>query len=192
MKALSAVAVLALLLVVPAAHANLTTGSLGFATPLLTTADASPTGDINTSNIFTLQSLVSTGNEAGVFMGLPLQNFGTVSFDTTLGASLHISDTEFGSFRSLGITVISNTPGFLNILLQGLWTPGTFNSHFVGPFPANFRMSFTQSPATIGEISFSGTMGTAFTQVPEPATWLLCLTGLVFVLVGTGLRRLWA
>lgn len=181
-----------LLLGAASAHASAITGSIGFATPLLTTADASPTGDINTSNIFTLQSLVSTGNEAGIFTGLPVQAFGTVTFDTMVTTSLHISSTAFGSFVSQNMTAISETPGFFNLLVAGTWTPGTFNSHLTGgPFPANFRISFTQSPASTGEISFSGTMGTLIPVVPEPSTALLFLTGIGMLLGGAKLRTLW-
>lgn len=182
--------VVVLFIATVAAHASVTTGSIGFATPFLTTADASPTGDINTSNIFTLQNLVSTGNEAGIFTGLPLQSFGTVSFDTTITTSLHISSTEFGTFVSQNMTPISEIPGFFNLLVTGTWTPGTFNSHLTGgPFPANFRISFTQSPASTGEISFSGTMGTSIPTVPEPGTWLLFLTGVGMILAGAKLRN---
>ena len=139
MKLFHVVAVLAVFfLVIPVVHAN-QTGSVGFATPLLTTADASPTGDINTSNIFSLEHLVTTGNESGLFAGLPLQGFGAVSFDTTMGNSLGIADGEFGSFQSSSINTITNTSGFLNLLLAGVWTPGTFNSSLHSSFPASFR-----------------------------------------------------
>ena len=165
-------------------------GSVGFASPILSSADASPTGDINTSNLFNIKNLVTTGNDSGIFNGMPIQSFGSVSFDTHVGTSLHIFDTAFGSFQSQSIMTVTSFAGFLNLLLTGTWTAGTFNPGISGPIPANFRISFTQSPASTGEISFSGTMGVA-SVVPEPSTWLLFLSGIGLVLVGSRLRQLW-
>lgn len=199
MKRSALVAVLSLLLFGPALHASVTNprihvttgGSLGFATPLLTEADALPTGDINTSNRFSLESLISTDNASGFFAGLSPQNFGTVIFDITIGRSLNISSTAFGIFNSAMITVINNTPGFLNVLAEGLFTPGTFETGFKGTAPADFRISFTQNPTAVGEISFSGTMSVV-PVVPEPSTGLLFMTGVGLVLAGTTLKKLFA
>lgn len=171
---------------VPRGSANATSGSIGFATPLLSEANASPTGNINTSHLFTLENLSTTDNASGVFAGLPIQSFGIVSFNTMLGNSLHISDGEFGSFTSRSITTVNNSPGFLNLLLVGTWTPGTFMGGSKGP--ADFRISFTQSPVAVGEISFSGTMSTVAAVLPEPGTWLLFITGAVMILAGAKFR----
>lgn len=182
---------LALLVAAAGAHASATKGSVGFATPLLTTADASPTGNINTSNLFSLEFLVTTGNDSGLFNGIKVQNFGTVSFDTTMATSLHVSDTEFGSFQSAKLQIVTNISGFLNLLFDGTWTPGTFNSGLHGSFPARFRASFTQTPQNTGEISFSGTMSTIVpvSTVPEPPASLLFLSGIGLVVVGSRLRQ---
>lgn len=193
MNKLSILAVVAALVALFAVnvHASAITGSQGFTTPLLAEADASPTGDINTADMFTLENLVTTINSSGIFAGLPPQSFGTVNFDTGLNTSFRISDTEFGKFDSTKIFIVSNTPGFLNILLKGNWTPGAFEAgHGFGTSPATFRMSFTQSPEVTGEISFSGTMNTTAVIVPEPPTWLLMLggIGLGLVLAGAKLR----
>lgn len=189
MKALNLAVLAVFFLVVPAAHANSITGSVGFATPLLSTADASPTGDINTSHLFVLENLITTGNENGIFTGMPIQSFGTVAFNTHVNTSLVISDTAFGSFKSTNIMTVTSFSGFLNLLLAGLWTPGTFNTGVTGPIPADFRISFTQSPASTGEISFSGTMGVQ-SVVPEPSTVWLFLSGMGLLVGGTRLRRL--
>lgn len=170
------------------ANASVTRGSIGFATPLLAEANASPTGDINTSTVFTLESLATTDNASGVFAGLPVQSFGVVVFDTTVPTSLHITDGEFGKFVSSSISVVTNTPGFLNLFLKGTWTPGTFMGSSGGPSPADFRISFTQSPTALGEISFSGTMSTALAVVPEPPSAVLFLTGAGLIVVGAKLR----
>lgn len=178
-----------LLVAAASAHASATSGSIGFATPLLSEANASPTGDINTSTMFTLENLSTTDNASGLFAGLPIQSFGTVTFDTTVTTSLHISDGEFGSFASQNMTPISEIPGFFNLLVTGTWTPGTF-SGLSGSFPADFRISFTQSQPATGEISFSGTMFTQIPTVPEPSTWFLFLTGVGMILAGAKLRSL--
>lgn len=185
-----AVGLLAFALVPPASATM--AGSLGWSTPILTEADASPTGDINTSDLFTLEQLVSTNNTSGIFAGLPIQDFGTIIMDTTVGTGLNVGSAVFGTFNSSKITTVSNVPGFLNLLIDGDWHPGTFNNKLHGSFPAEVRISFTQSPVTTGEISFGGTMATTIAIVPEPGTSLLFLTGIGLVLAGSRLRRLWA
>ena len=72
-----AAATVLLFFVLPTARANVTPsftnpiGSLGIDTPLLTEADAIPTGNIATATTFMLQSLATTHNTSGIFAGLP-------------------------------------------------------------------------------------------------------------------------
>ena len=160
-------------------------GSIGFTTPLLSEANASPTGDINTSTMFTLDDLVSTGNTSGLFSGLPPQAFGNLTFLTTSGTSLKISDAEFGSFASNTISTLISTSGFLNLEAHGTWTGGTFNVGVcTGGCLADMRISFTQTPVATGEISFSATMSTlGSSTVPELPTFALFGTGLLAAII---------
>ena len=167
-------------------------GSIGFNTPLLSEANASPTGNINTSTMFTLEQLVTTTNEQGLFAGLPPQAFGTVTFQTPVGTSLKITDAEFGTFASSSISTLISTSGFLNLEAVGTWKGGTFNLGVcTGGCPADMRISFTQTPSGTGEISFSSTMSTlGTTTVPELPTFALFGTGLMAAIItATKLRR---
>ena len=182
-----------LFLTAASAHANATfSGSIGFATPALVEADASPTGNINTATAFTLQGFSTTENVTGVFSSLPIQDFGTVTFMPGVDTSLDFSDGPFGKFASTKITSLFNNNGFLNLLITGTWTAGTFETGLTGKsFPAAFRASLTQTPPTDGEISFSATMSAANVGVvPEPPTMLLFMSGIGMILLGSRLRNL--
>ena len=177
-----------LLLVVPAAHA--TVSSVGFDLTTPNMASANPTGDINTATIFTLTDLGSTNNTSGFFVGLPPQDFGSVSFAPGIGKSLIIRSPAFGIFVSSTFTTIVNNSGFLNLLVSGMWTEGTFRTPTIVS-PADLRIGLTQTPPTTGQISFSGTMSIMpTTVVPEPSTVWLFFSGIVgVILAGSRLRK---
>ena len=169
----------------PAARASVS--SIAFETPNLTQADAKPSGNINTATTFSLQDLTSTNNTAGVFLGLPIQDFGTVVFKRGNPTSLTISDAVFGTFRSVSSKITQNSPGFLNILDEGEFTPGTFENgvkNCGSGCDAELRISFTQTPPMEGQISFSGTMDITqpITVVPEPSSATLFVSGLAILL----------
>ena len=171
---------LAVLAFAPAASASVS--SVAFQTPNLTQADASPTGNINTAKTFSLQDLQSTST-SGVFAGLPVQDFGTVVFSPSNPASLTISDSAFGTFHSTSFVVEQNSAGFLNLLDEGEWTPGSFErgvKNCATGCDSEIRINFTQTPPMEGQISFSGTMDITqpVTVVPEPPTALLFLSGI--------------
>ena len=182
---------LAVLAFAPAASASVS--SVAFQTPNLTQADASPTGNINTATTFSLQDLESTST-SGVFAGLPVQDFGTVTFSPGLATSLTISDAAFGTFKSNSIKITQNSAGFLNLLDEGEWIPGSFEKgvkNCASGCDSEVRINFTQTPPMKGVISFSGTLD--ITQpiqvVPEPPTALLFLSGFgIAIVVGSKLK----
>lgn len=183
--------VLALLLVLGGNVYGTTIGSIGFDTPLLTQSDAQTTGNINTATTFSLQSLATTNNENGIFAGLAAQNFGTVAFSPGMATSLNFGNAVFGRYQSSSITETLNTSGFLNLLLEGTYTPGSFEKGLSRSSAAELRMSFTQTPPMNGEISFSGTMSVtkAVAPVPEAPIAVLFLSGLGLLGAATKLRR---
>ena len=126
-----------------------------------------------------------TNEERAAMLGLPPQAFGNLTFLTTSGTSLKISDAEFGSFASNTISTLISTSGFLNLEAHGTWTGGAFNLGVcAGGCPADMRISFTQTPVATGEISFSATMSTlGVTTVPELPTFALFGTGLMAALI---------
>lgn len=166
------------------------TGSIGFSTPNLSEANASPTGDINTATMFTLVDFSSTNNTSGIFAHLPIQDFGTVSFTPANGTSLTIMNALFGMFTSDTFTTVTNTNGFLNLIAQGEWASGSFNAGICkSGCDAEMRISLTQTPPMHGQISDSETLSTSFTQVPEIPTALMFLSGIGLLLGGARLRK---
>ena len=161
-------------------------GSIGFDAEFVL-ANGSPTGNITTASMFTLENLNTTLNENGVFASLPLQAFAAITFQPGLGSSLHMSTPLFGDFQATSITKATSMPGFLDLFALGFWTAGT-GEKISGTFPAEVRLEFTQSPAGTGEISSSGTM--AITTVPELPSALLFLTGVGLLMAGTRLHKL--
>jgi len=147
------------------------------------------TGDINTATSFTIGDLITktaVGQSSGVFVGMPLQDFGTTTFSLGTPTSLSFSSTAFGSFSSTSITEAIATPGALAIYVLGNYTPGTFVDGSGGgtpPFQASFTIVFTQTPAHTGVINDSATFAVPPAPppgfVPEPSTLVMGLTSVV-------------
>jgi len=92
------------------------------------TADGSNTGNINTATTFTIGNLVSTTSNTGVFAGMPVQTFGSVTMviPSPISQVLAFTTPVFDTFTSQSITEPINNPGFVNIVADGLWSPGTW------------------------------------------------------------------
>ena len=168
-----------LLLVSTAALGATPTGTQGFADLGIPLANGSPTGDILTATSFTIGDLVTTAAQSGVFMGLPLQSFGSVTFNMTSPTSFVFTDGAFGTFHSTFIDPIE-AGSSITFFMRGNWTPGTFEKGFSGAFPSDLTISFTQTPRTDGVLSDSATFSTPaqVAAVPEPATIGLLVLGL--------------
>jgi len=164
-------------------------GSLGFSD--IGPPYVRPTNNINTATQFTIGSLVTTTASSGIFAGLPTQILGSQTFDITNPASLSFGNSVLGQFQSTSITEISNSAGQVAFSIIGNFTGGSFTGATTpNPAPADFTISFTQTPAGTGSISDSATMSIPATlaAVPEPASVMLVGLGLVSVGV-VGLRR---
>ena len=152
-------------------------GAQGFADVGGPTADGSAIGDINTATSFSNGDLWTNGSHQGIFVGIPTQDFGAVSFSTTSGTSLSFGNSVFGWFKSTSITEASHGAGYVSFYVLGEWTPGTWRDVTGGPYEAEYTFSLTQTPpGEGGAISYSGTFSVA---VPEPSTWAMLLAGFV-------------
>jgi hypothetical protein len=152
------------------------------------TADGSATGDINTATSFMFGDLFSGSANDGVFLGMPIQSFGSVSFNTGSPTSITFGNSVFGTFKSTSITNEGGAPGFVNIVALGEWTPGTQGGVTGGPFASEFRIGFTQTPNNTGIISAGGTFATP-SVVPEPSTITMLLMGLSVGVASLRLRQ---
>jgi hypothetical protein len=160
------------------------TGTQSFADLGVPLANGSPTGNILTASLFTIGDLVSTKAQSGVFAGLPLQDFGSITFNVNKPTSFDFSDGAWGSFQSTLIdpTITTSHAGTtIAFFLVGNWTPGTFEKGAgTGPFPSDLTISFTQTPGGSGSISDSASFSTPALKasVPEPGTLGLLLASL--------------
>jgi hypothetical protein len=168
-------AALLLTLAVGQAQAG-SSGTQGFAD--IGSPSVSPGADINTATTFNIGDLTTTTDQTGVFLGLPTQTFGAVTFTVGSPTSLTISDAAFGSFTSTSITEPVNSPGVVAMYILGNYTGGTFDPTVSGT--ASLTISFTQTPAHTGSISDSGSFSippAAPPGVPEPSSLLMGFIG---------------
>jgi hypothetical protein len=164
-------------------------GSQGFVDLDPTMAAGSSTGDINTASTFTFGQLESTKNQTGIFVGMPTQILGTVTFNTAAAnGGLILDSPSFGDFSSSSIIRTVDQTGQVDYEVAGNWTPGSY-FHGMGPDPANVTIAFTQTPATDGAISASFTFdamkpGTHAAGVGEPGTLGLLLATMSALALG--------
>lgn len=146
------------------------------------TAIAALTNDINDAGAFTIGALVSTEDSHGYFDGLPMQFFGTVTFNLADPLSLQFGTTEFGTFASKSIRQLSNDPivGSRSFLVEGLFAKGTYGEPLAkNPVEANFTLSLNQNAGTGAPISVNATLEIPTIQpVPEPSSLVLATAGL--------------
>ena len=163
-------------------------GSQGFAdigTPL---ADGTRTGDINTATALTIGELFSTSSNTGFLLGLPHQDFGSVTFNTTSPGSLSFGNSVFGTFTSTRFTDILSQPGAVTLYVLGNWTPGSYGGVAPGSYAASFTIAFTQTQAHNGAISDSATFSVPPSgNIPELSTW--AMMGLGFSGLGLACYR---
>jgi hypothetical protein len=163
-------------------------GGLSFTNFGLTTAN---TGNIDTSTTFTMSNWLAILDGNGVFTDMPVQTIGFVSFDSTIPTGLNFGNSVFGNFASASIVRNPSGSGFANFTITGLWTPGTFGNVTGGPLPATLELGFTQvSPTAVITSSASlAVFSTEETEVPEPPSLILGLTGLIAGVVIHRFRR---
>ena len=153
-----------------------------FATP------SANTGNINTSTVFTIGELVSNLNGSGAFAGMPVQDFGPVTFDENIATSFNFGDAVFGTFNSVIINRVPGEPlGVAAFYILGNYTPGNYVTGTGGL--SSFTLTFNQTPPQTGGISDSGTFAippATAPGTPEPAT--LALIGSALIALGATRR----
>ncbi len=145
------------------------------------------TGNINTATSFTIGDLVSNIAHTGFLIGMPSQDFGSVTFSLSQPLSLDFGDAVFGSFASTSITETVNHAGTIFIVVDGNWMPGTYGGVADGSYLSSFSIAFTQTPPYNGVISNSATFSVPPATVPEPSTLVMMLAG--FAVIGLFGRR---
>lgn len=152
------------------------------------------TGDILTATTFTINTWVTVGppSPTGIFLGLPVQTIGSITFTNAGGVNTSFSFTNSvaGSFKSSSITeTTSTTPGVgstADFFIIGTYTGGSYDSTTSANGPAEVTVSFTQTPPHTGGISDSGTLSVG---IPEPSTLVMGLISIGAFWMIHGLRR---
>lgn len=136
-------------------------------------------GDIETATHFYIGNLITTGSQAGDFLGLSTQIFGSVDFDVTSPTSLSFGNGTLGTFSSTSIDVLTQTASSVDIYILGNYTAGTFGGTSSDSGPASFHITFNQTPAGIGSISDSAGLSIPPepAPVPEPTTMAFAALG---------------
>ncbi len=94
-----------------------------------TTNNGAYPGNINTSTIFNMGDLLSTGSQQGVFVGMSNQFIGPATFNTTVPTSFSFGNSVFGTFDSTSITETvnqSSPSGVVDFTMLGEYYPGSY------------------------------------------------------------------
>lgn len=155
-------------------------GTLGISALSAGSAD---TGDISTADEFSTGSLFSViGSGTGDFAGYPdLDPFGSVTFKLSDPTSFTLSSSNFGSFVSSSISVISNSGvgsgHIVGIYILGNYTAGAGN-YVSGSGLASITITFNQTGGPNTAITDSATFAIPPSPVPEPSTAALAALGI--------------
>jgi hypothetical protein len=146
-------------------------------------AGVSGTTDLNTDTGKTLTSFQDTGN-TGDFSAVSGISFsGSVAVDFTLGSSLTISDSAWGTFAGTLMIDDNSQSQARTDTFVGTFTPGTDFPGSVTSNTASLVMSFTQSGGAGNSISDSLSLhAPTIVTVPEPTG--LAIFGAAAGLVG--------
>jgi hypothetical protein len=154
------------------------------------------TGNINTADFFTLDSMgaeAGANNQKGDFATYvtSLEAFGSpVLTVNPLSQTFSFGNVTFGTFTATSITQTSSGPTNQDYDLKGTFVPGT---DFLGLFStgtAEVTLGFTQADPGVSVISVSGTLfSPSAAAVPEPASIVLGFTSFVGFGLAFGLRR---
>lgn len=147
---------------------------------------ANPTNALATATNFTFANMSSNGNASGDFAGLPnltIFNSTTLTLGATTGFSF--SNATYGTFTQTAVAVLISQ-GFSGSVVtsESFRVLGNYTGGQVGttPLAASLTISFTQTGGPGSSISSSGTVNIPPLTpgaVPEPASLVMTLTGLV-------------
>jgi hypothetical protein len=108
-------------------------------------------GDLQSSTIISSVKSVTIGPGTGSYspIGL-LTDFGATTLDKSNLTSFTINNATWGNFTTTSGMIVTQTPSFLDVLLQGEFNPGPGLAGFM-PTPTTLRVSYNKSGSSISE-----------------------------------------
>jgi len=145
--------------------------------------------DITLATTFNIGDFGSTLGQTGIFVGMPKQDIGAISFNVTPvlhvpfpNSSFTFTNAVFGTFTSTEIeltSVVTGTNASVSYTIEGNWTTGS-----IAPPPSTVAATMTFSATQTGgpgkAISDSATFtvpAIPLTTVPEPSSMVLLVVG---------------
>jgi hypothetical protein len=147
--------------------------------------------DLSVSTIITDSAALTSGAGLGDFSPIPeFANFGPSTLNLTNFAAFTLNNAIYGSFATTSGSIITQTPDFLDVVLDGLYTPGPGLAAGLDPTVSSLRISINVSGGSLSEaITLNSPALQSQSNVPEPGTGVLLLLGGSLTLLGMFSRR---
>jgi hypothetical protein len=145
--------------------------------------------NLSVSTMISAASTLTSGPGTKDYSPIPVgTNFGPNTVDLTNLKAFTFSNASFGSFATSSGLVVQQTQNFLDIFLDGTFTPGPSLSGF-DPTLSSVRISINQSGTSLSEgITLTSPPLTRPDPAPEPASLIALGIGALGVL-GYGWQR---
>ncbi len=166
-------------------------GTINGSDPLAGFGASQNGADLSVSTIITDSAGLTSGAGFGDYSPVPeFANFGPSTLNLTNFASFTLSNASFGSFATTSGSIITQQADFLDVLLDGLYTPGPGLAAGLDPTVSSLRISINMSGNSLSEaITLNSPAAQPQGTVPEPGTGGLLMMGGSLTLLGLFTRR---